>query len=86
MTKEVHCPNCRAFTVSHVLDTRIHPITGLPRRRRECTECGGRYSTMEVEASQHPDFNHPLRPLVVKFNEHPWVPRDGRYFEPVVIT
>lgn len=48
------CPFCGFEAVSFVVDTDG------PRRRRECTECGGRYSTEErIVASGRPPHRTP---------------------------
>jgi len=41
----VNCPDCDAPT--HVLETRGSEDGGAVRRRRECTECGRRFTTHE---------------------------------------
>jgi len=38
------CPNCSS-SITHVLDTRSYPL--YTRRRRECSSCSYRFSTLE---------------------------------------
>jgi len=55
------CPYC-AFTDNHVIDSRLSKDKNVIRRRRECNECGRRFTTYErIEE---------MLPLVIK--------RDGR--------
>ena len=42
----MHCPYCRN-TDTRVLDSRVADDGGAIRRRRSCTECGKRFSTVE---------------------------------------
>jgi len=42
----VHCPYCRA-TDTRVLDSRVAEEGGAIRRRRTCSECGKRFTTIE---------------------------------------
>lgn len=43
----MHCPHCR-HTDTRVLDSRVSEDGGQIRRRRACTECGKRFSTVEL--------------------------------------
>jgi transcriptional repressor NrdR len=43
----VYCPFCRN-TDTKVLDSRVAEDGGSIRRRRSCTECGQRFTTMEL--------------------------------------
>ncbi len=55
------CPYC-AFTDNHVIDSRLGKDKNVIRRRRECNECGRRFTTYErIEE---------MLPLVIK--------KDGR--------
>jgi transcriptional regulator NrdR family protein len=40
------CPECGALDYSKVRDSR--PAAGGIRRRRECQQCGGRFTTRET--------------------------------------
>jgi transcriptional repressor NrdR len=40
------CPYC-AFTDNHVIDSRLSKDKNVIRRRRECNECGRRFTTYE---------------------------------------
>ena len=42
----MHCPYCR-HTDTRVLDSRVADDGGAIRRRRSCSECGKRFSTVE---------------------------------------
>ncbi|MDP3967999.1 MAG: transcriptional regulator NrdR [Nocardioides sp.] len=42
----MHCPYCR-HTDTRVVDSRVGEDGGTIRRRRTCTECGKRFSTVE---------------------------------------
>lgn len=42
------CMKCSCNTDSKVIDSRTRP-SGATRRRRECSICGARWSTLEVE-------------------------------------
>jgi transcriptional repressor NrdR len=42
----MHCPYCR-HTDTRVVDSRVGEDGGAIRRRRTCTECGKRFSTVE---------------------------------------
>lgn len=42
----MHCPFCHNEQ-SRVLDSRVIDAGSAIRRRRECSECGGRFSTVE---------------------------------------
>lgn len=42
----MHCPYCRA-TDTRVLDSRVAEEGGAIRRRRTCSECGKRFTTIE---------------------------------------
>ncbi|MCB0422332.1 MAG: transcriptional repressor NrdR [Bdellovibrionales bacterium] len=46
------CPHC-GNTENHVLDTRVQK-EGDIRRRRECSQCRGRFSTIETVLRQYP--------------------------------
>ena len=46
----MNCPNCNSSNKSHVVDTRRHPDS--VRRRRECPDCGHRFTTHEIAASE----------------------------------
>lgn len=46
------CPHC-GNSENHVLDTRVQK-DGDIRRRRECSQCGGRFSTVETILRQYP--------------------------------
>lgn len=48
---DMPCPKCRKGFLS-VVDARIQKHSGLPRRRRECSACGGRFSTLEEFVSE----------------------------------
>jgi transcriptional repressor NrdR len=43
----MRCPNCTSIE-DKVIDSRISREGGTIRRRRECLECGHRYSTLEA--------------------------------------
>lgn len=42
------CPKCGAAD-SRVKDTRLNKDTGILERRRECSACGARWKTVEIE-------------------------------------
>ena len=42
----MYCPFCKN-TSSHVIDSRVVEKGSAIRRRRECPECGGRFTTIE---------------------------------------
>src|SRR5260370_13860624 len=42
----MHCPNCSS-TATKVVDSRLTEPGDAVRRRRECEECGGRFTTYE---------------------------------------
>lgn len=44
------CPNCESKNV-FVVESR--PQAGVVRRRRECDDCGTRFSTVEIMADDH---------------------------------
>ena len=44
------CPHCK-HSRSSVIDSRHQP-NGMISRRRECTDCHGRYSTFEVHSAE----------------------------------
>ena len=43
----MHCPFCTAQD-TRVVDSRLSPEGDRVRRRRECTQCGARFTTYEV--------------------------------------
>src|SRR5919107_2376954 len=43
---DMHCPYCRN-TDTRVLDSRVADAGGATRRRRSCSQCGKRFSTVE---------------------------------------
>ncbi len=45
----MHCPFCR-FEDSRVMDSRTADDGGSIRRRRQCPECGSRFSTIETSS------------------------------------
>ena len=45
----MYCPFCR-HTDSRVVDSRTTDDGGAIRRRRQCTECGKRFTTVETTA------------------------------------
>lgn len=45
----MYCPFCR-HTDSRVVDSRTTDDGGAIRRRRQCTECGKRFTTVEITA------------------------------------
>lgn len=45
----VACPHCKS-RLSAVVDSR--DANGTRRRRRTCDECGGKFTTYEIEASK----------------------------------
>ena len=54
------CPECHTFN-SKVIDSRKQMETGWTMRRRECYECGHRWTTYEVptaDISQQPEDSH----------------------------
>lgn len=55
------CPTCGHETVSRVLETR------LGRRRRECTECGGTFTTQEVIVRRDRERQHHARTPFLPF-------------------
>ncbi len=47
------CPFCQQIN-SKVIDTRVQKEGGLIRRRRECIDCRGRFSTQETYLQSYP--------------------------------
>jgi transcriptional regulator NrdR family protein len=48
------CPNCSALK-THIVDSRPRDNGAGVRRRRKCTVCGHRFSTMEIPLEENPD-------------------------------
>lgn len=48
------CPNCNGLS-NKVIDSRLTQENSALRRRRECEECGGRFSTYELIAKSDND-------------------------------
>jgi transcriptional repressor NrdR len=79
----MHCPKCSS-TDTKVVDSRTPSSGGSIRRRRECTQCGHRFSTLEqhlgedvqVEKRQgnlEPfDKNKLLKSLTLALNKRPY--------------
>ena len=49
------CPECHGTSIM-VTDSRKNRETGLPRRRRQCHDCGIRFTTYEVVAADLRDI------------------------------
>ena len=47
----MNCPNCQS-TSNGILETRKRNSTEI-RRRRECTDCSWRWTTIEITADEH---------------------------------
>jgi len=74
----MRCPKCTSIE-DKVIDSRISKEGSTIRRRRECLECGHRYSTTEMlvrdgvvvieRDGRREDFDKPLpdRPLKIRF-------------------
>jgi transcriptional repressor NrdR len=45
------CPYCNSAK-HKVLEVRSDKLRGMTKRRRECLDCGSRWSTYEVEADR----------------------------------
>lgn len=44
----MHCPHCNKENSSKVIDKRNNGPEGSIRRRRECSNCGTRFTTFEL--------------------------------------
>lgn len=65
------CPNCGCW--STVIETR-EKTNGSKRRRRECPECGHRFSTIEQiieEDENHAEKNEPVDSAVQRREKQP---------------
>lgn len=67
MKQHLTCPHCKRACTSSVIDSRM-PLSGAyVRRRRECAECKGRFTTEERVVGS--DTMKVAR-AIVEFDEH----------------
>jgi len=64
------CPGCNKYTETKITNVRKAVKNNGLRRRRECLDCGARYSTMELVDGKRRGGYYTARKLTIEESNH----------------